>query len=383
MDRRQFLQLSLASAASFLPIHSFAAEPSLPAAATLQVIVSLDEQMLRVYRGIDEIASSPISSGRSGHATPTGIFSVLDKKTFHRSNIYSNAPMPFMQRLTWSGIALHASGHVPRYPASHGCVRMPEPFARDIFGMTSLHSHVVITRAGVRPRLLKLDILERQVTPGMLLSGRPDLRLSSIPVDVDPIELASVASATATDAVQTHLEPPLRLLVTRRSGRDRVRDAQGMLNTLGFEAGKTDGFAGRMTIRAIKAFQTEAGIPVTGTIGEKEHAILARAVGRPEGLTGHLYARRAFTPVFDLPVQAGPATAPLGTHLLVALGNGRFAATSLDPGPSLQATLDGIAIPESAFRYLPPAPSPGTSLVVSDGGVWTETGRGTDFIALT
>ena len=383
MDRRQFFQLSLASAASLLLVDPVDAQPAEPASATLQVIVSLDEQMLRVYRGVDEIASSPISSGRSGHATPTGIFSILDKKTFHRSNIYSNAPMPFMQRLTWSGIALHASGHVPRYPASHGCVRMPERFARDLFGMTGLHTHVVISARDVRPRLLEHGLLQRNVTPAMLLAQQPDLRLSSLPVGVDPIQLASVETATATDAPPFQAKFPPRLLITRRAGPDLVRDAQAMLNTLGFDAGETDGYAGRMTIRAIKGFQVEAGLPVTGTIGAVERSVLARAVGRPEGMTGHLYARRSFEPLFDLPLDAGPETAPLGTHLLIALGGDTYAATSLSPAPALQDTLDGISLPESVFRYLPPTPLPGASVVISDGGVWTETGRGTDFIALT
>ena len=100
----------------------------------LQIVVSLNEQKLNIFRGEEVIASSKVSSGKPGHSTPTGIFSILHKKKFHRSNIYSGAPMPWMQRLTWTGIALHESNSVPNYPASHGCVRLPAAFAKELFG---------------------------------------------------------------------------------------------------------------------------------------------------------------------------------------------------------------------------------------------------------
>ena len=95
---------------------SFAAEDN----RTLQIIVSRSKQTLTVYDDGKLIATSKVSTGKSGHETPTGIFSILEKRKYHESNIYSNAPMPWMQRLTWSGIALH-EGKVPNYPASHGC----------------------------------------------------------------------------------------------------------------------------------------------------------------------------------------------------------------------------------------------------------------------
>ena len=85
----------------------------------LTILVSLARQRLVLYDGDRAIASSPVSSGMAGHTTPTGVFSVIQKDRFHKSNIYSDAPMPFMQRITWSGIALH-EGHLPGHPASHG-----------------------------------------------------------------------------------------------------------------------------------------------------------------------------------------------------------------------------------------------------------------------
>ena len=102
----------------------------------LTLTVSLALQRIYVYRGVELIGSAVVSTGRRGKATPPGAFQILQKARWHRSNLYSNAPMPFMQRLTWDGIALHA-GHNPGYPASHGCIRLPPTFARTLFGMTT------------------------------------------------------------------------------------------------------------------------------------------------------------------------------------------------------------------------------------------------------
>jgi hypothetical protein len=108
------------------------------------IVVSLPEQRLHVYRDGRRIALSTISSGKPGKETPTGVFPILEKKRKHRSNLYNDAPMPYMQRLTWDGIALHA-GHLPGYPASHGCIRLPHDFAERLFTMTERdHTLVVV-----------------------------------------------------------------------------------------------------------------------------------------------------------------------------------------------------------------------------------------------
>ncbi len=121
-------------------------------ARTLQIIVSKDSQSLAVYDGAKVVATSKVSTGKQGHDTPTGIFSVLEKRKYHESNLYSNAPMPWMQRLTWSGIALHESSSVPNYPASHGCVRLPAAFAKSLYQMTTRGVHVIISDEAVSPQ---------------------------------------------------------------------------------------------------------------------------------------------------------------------------------------------------------------------------------------
>ena len=114
-----------------------------PASGPIVMIASLPEQRLHVYRNGVRIGISTISSGKPGHETPTGTFEILEKRRDHRSNLYNNAPMPFMLRLTWDGIALHG-GHLPGHPASHGCIRLPHEFARRLFEMTDKGYVVVV-----------------------------------------------------------------------------------------------------------------------------------------------------------------------------------------------------------------------------------------------
>ena len=115
----------------------FVWQPELASSGPVEMVVSIPLQIAYVYRGGTLIGVTTVSTGRRGHATPTGAFPILQKRREHYSNLYNNAPMPFMQRLTWDGIALHA-GRIPGYPASHGCVRLPLAFARHLFGATEL-----------------------------------------------------------------------------------------------------------------------------------------------------------------------------------------------------------------------------------------------------
>ena len=106
-------------------------------------VVSLAKQRIWVYGGTGLIAQSPVSTGKPGYRTPAGVFSVVQKRKFHRSNIYWNAPMPYMQRITWSGVTLHA-GPVPGYPASHGCIRLPHQFAVKLWHMTKIGARIIV-----------------------------------------------------------------------------------------------------------------------------------------------------------------------------------------------------------------------------------------------
>ena len=138
-----FVEAPMEARSSTLAPGEFEWSPERSPTGPLVVVVSLPEQMAHVYRGGIRIGRSTISSGKPGHETPTGVFPILQKRREHYSNLYNNAPMPFMQRLTWDGVALHA-GRIPGYPASHGCVRLPREFAEQLFSITEHGVNVVV-----------------------------------------------------------------------------------------------------------------------------------------------------------------------------------------------------------------------------------------------
>ena len=126
------------------------------------LIVNVSTQRAVLFRNGVPIAATTVSTGRPGHATPTGVFTILQKQVEHHSSIYDNAPMPFMQRLTWQGVALHA-GNLPGYPASHGCVRLPAAFAKLLYKATKVGMTVVITNEQTTPRMRPLQRSSRKV----------------------------------------------------------------------------------------------------------------------------------------------------------------------------------------------------------------------------
>ncbi|MCD9032246.1 L,D-transpeptidase [Luteimonas sp. Y-2-2-4F] len=160
------------------------------------LVVSLDEQRAYAYRNGIAIGVSTISSGREGKETPTGVFTILQKRRDHRSNLYNDAPMPYMQRLTWDGIALHG-GTLPGYPASHGCVRLPQAFAEKLFAVTRNGDTVVVAGGQASPASL--------VHPAVLA-----------PVDAAGRPLASSRAAAADAAWDDAASPdgPLSVLVS-------------------------------------------------------------------------------------------------------------------------------------------------------------------------
>ena len=116
----------------------------------LQIVISINQQKLHLYADGREVADTLVATGVPSLPTPTGVFSVIGKERFHRSNIYSGAPMPFMQRITWSGVALHEGENIG-HPASHGCIRMPREFAMKLFSVTKVGVRVIVARAELKP----------------------------------------------------------------------------------------------------------------------------------------------------------------------------------------------------------------------------------------
>ncbi len=169
----------------------------------------------------------------------------------HHSNIYSNAPMPFMQRLTWSGIALHAPSSVPSYPASHGCVRLPNAFAPQLYKMTTRGVHVIISDRQVVPSEVTDAWLFQPEKPAPMLLSDATLRLGmehtgSVEVAMNA---APTAAANAKITAPAANEPPLRMLITRRGERETTAALQAALHGLGYDAGTADGVVGRRHAR--------------------------------------------------------------------------------------------------------------------------------------
>jgi len=323
-----------------------------------------------------------------GHLTPTGVFSVIQKQKWHRSNIYSNAPMPYMQRITWSGVALHA-GVLPGYPASHGCIRMPYGFAKELWALTKVGARVIITRHEVAPFAISDAHLFAPAPPpadpppvaeekSPAASSMPEMKISEnapattgmavAAVDVArPIETAAVVTISpAVEQPADNDPPPLprpRIVPLDKS-------------------------------------------PISIFISRKAN---------------RLFVRRHFKPLFDAPVDIKAPDQPLGTHVFTAMeltDNGksmRWVAISMPPerpkpqkhqrsrtgshrnhdeppvatieavpAPSADEALARIDVPNDVRERISALLRPGSSLIISDHGLGAETGpNDTDFIVLT
>jgi lipoprotein-anchoring transpeptidase ErfK/SrfK len=149
----------------------------------LIIAISIDKQKVRIYDANGFFAESPVSTGMKGHSTPMGVFSVIQKDKFHHSNIYSGAPMPYMQRITWSGVAMHA-GVLPGYPASHGCIRMPMAFAVKMWNWTRMGARVIVTPGEITPANFSHPLLMAQkVMPQPAVAEEPKADAPAVKTD--------------------------------------------------------------------------------------------------------------------------------------------------------------------------------------------------------
>jgi lipoprotein-anchoring transpeptidase ErfK/SrfK len=341
----------------------------------LEIVVSINSQRLSVYSNGLQIAEAPVSTGTPGHPTPMGIFSVIQKQKMHYSNLYDSAPMPYMQRITWSGVAMHA-GMLPGHPASHGCIRMPADFAVRLYGLTKMGARVIVTRDDVAP----VEVAHPQLFQPKMTD-----------------ELLAINQAPS--------EPG--------SGRV-VRMAQASLitiDTTGSVGGFTSGAALRIgelpdpDVAKIKGFPRRSG-PVSVFISRKERK---------------LFVRQEFMPLFDVPVTIHNPELPLGTHVFTAMEltkNGtdmRWTVVSMPSEyprngdqeetsrkkvsrdyreksgkasiamqiPKATLALDRIEMPQDAVDQISKLLTPGSSLIISDNGISDETGSDTDFVVLT
>jgi hypothetical protein len=329
----------------------------------LQIIISIADQRVSLYDNGVLIARSSVSTGIRNHPTPLGVFSVISKERWHRSNIYSGAPMPYMQRITWSGIALHA-GVVPGHPASHGCIRLANGFANRLWHLTRRGTRVIIAHDDVQP----VEIANAHLFKPKAASGTPESQAATV----------VVAGNSTNPAVATQ--------------GSLMADAQSQ------EAAKL-----QASSSAPAAVAPEKLVPITVFVSRK---------------WSKLFVRRGFTPLFDVPVKIQNPEEPLGTHVFTAMefqNEGaalrwtvvsmpdELSGTSEGPTKGLKAgakqmteatlpalspnqastALDRIEISQDVVDRISELLTPASSVIISDYGMSNETGKDTDFIVLT
>src|SRR6516162_3108167 len=324
----------------------------------LQIIISIADQRVSLYDNGTLVARSSVSTGVRRHPTPLGVFSVVEKQRWHRSNLYSAAPMPYMQRITWSGIALHA-GVLPGYPASHGCIRLTNDFAIRLWHLTKRGARVIIARQ---------DVVPVEITNPHLFVSKPKTAFGS-----------AIAVADNSNKPATATQAPLMSNV----GTQETTESQA--------AGSAPSGAAPQKVVPISVF-------------------VSRKLSR-------LFVRQGFTPLFDVAVQIQNPEEPLGTHVftvmepqdegsavrwsLVSIPEQSRSADStkerkapkqqiVETAPSAtplsdnaNTALDRIEIPQDAIQQISALLIPGSSLIISDYGISSETGPYTDFIVLT
>ena len=192
--------------------------PELSPAGPVVAVVNLYTQHAQIYRNGIAIGYTSVSTGKRGYGTPTGRFQVLEKRRFHRSSTYGNAPMPWMVRLTWSGIAFH-SGALPGFPASHGCIRLPASFAPQLFGALSLGDTVAVLNqpADAFTTLAPIDPLGRPLLQPEMLAATAwwrEAAASAAPVSGNLVSASPGSASLLTGAPASLAAPPLALLAS-------------------------------------------------------------------------------------------------------------------------------------------------------------------------
>jgi hypothetical protein len=348
----------------------------------LQLVVSINTQKVTLFSNGVRVAQGPVSTGVPGHPTPIGVFSVIEKDRYHHSNIYSGAPMPYMQRITWSGVALH-EGVLPGHPASHGCIRMSHDFAKKLWPITKLGVRVIVARDELTP----IEFAHAKLFV-------PRSKPVEVPTAMDATtEGAAQPTANLADATIEHPDRVLSDAAPDPKATPVSSDAVKPSSTVDPPKPLVPGY--KATDQPIKP----AG-QVAVFVSRKEKKV---------------FVRQGFVPLVELPVAIDDPDQPLGTHVFTAMAetedgtgmrwnlmtvpttsvsveHGHSRGRSKEPPkpvvhwkpPSTAAqALDRIHLPQEAVDRISELLVPGSSLVVSDEGLGRETGRGTEFIVLT
>jgi len=381
------------------------------AGAPILAIVSLRDQRITVYDAHGWILRAPVSSGQRGRETPAGIFAVIQKDAEHYSNLYDDAYMPNMQRITWSGIALHG-GVLPGYAASHGCVRLPYEFASSLFDVTELGLRVVIAPTDVAPveiahpllfrskpgdgalavtRTAEANEATRKADEAKRAAGsafREHMRAITASRVADNLKMradteltaaeTALSSATSAEALQQAEDAKTKASANVADREAQVSAARAELQS------KAD---------AVASARAAADVAETARAAAAEAAQQAMRQLAPVSVlisrkTQKLYVRQSFEPVFDSPVTIADPDRPIGTHLFTAMDRGsgdapiRWSVVTLEGTDDAKAALDRITIPQDVLDRIPGGAASRSSLIVTDEPPSSETGKGTDFVVL-
>jgi L,D-transpeptidase catalytic domain len=379
----------------------------------IMAIVSLRSQRITVYDANGWILRAPVSSGQKGRETPAGIFSVIQKEAEHYSNLYDDAYMPHMQRITWSGIALHG-GPLPGHAASHGCVRMPYDFAEHLFGATKLGMRVIVAPSDVTPIAFAHPALFHPKSDSGAIAAARAAEADEAASKADQAKLA--AAAASREAARAMI--PVRMAETlKRRAEAQLAAAERAVASAGSAEAKERAEEARAKVAASSA-EVEAQLaaakaelqPKLDAVAPAGDAAAAAEVARVAAAEAarrvarelapvsvfvsrkmqRLYVRQAFQPILESPVTIRDSDRPIGTYIFTALeltgDDMRWSAVSLDGGHAdaggAAAALDRISIPQDVLDRIEGMASPRSSLIISDEALSSETGRGTDFVVL-
>jgi hypothetical protein len=376
----------------------------------IMAIVSLTSQHVTIYDANGWIMRAPVSSGQKGRETPAGVFSVIQKDADHHSNLYDDASMPHMERITWSGIALHG-GPLPGHAASHGCVRMPYDFAQRLFGKTKLGMRVIIAPHDVDPVDISHPVLF-QPTPdagahaALLATEAADAakkanaaRLAAVTAQRDAAAAtaqirrldnlkaraeAQLAAADRAVGTATSDDANAKAEDAKQKTADRVAELQAQLAAASADAQPKLDAVQPARDAAVAAESARADAAKAAREAARELEPVSVFISRK---TQRIYVRRGFEPILDEPVVIKDPDQPIGTHIFTAMAKTditglRWSVVTINNRADAKSALDRITIPPDVIDRIGPTAAVRSSLIVSDEALSQETGKGTEFVAV-
>ena len=390
----------------------------------IMAIVSIKSQQVTFYDADGWILRAPVSTGTAEYETPAGVFAIVQKKKDHRSNMYDDAWMPHMQRITWNGIALHG-GPLPGYAASHGCVRLPFGFAERLFEKTRIGMRVIVAPDDATPVPFShpaLPVPNAEALAAARVRAEPLAREAAEAARADDeakraATIAAREAATLTASLRkieiskrradAELASADKALIGARTDQTKVQ-AEDLKRKAARRAAELGNQFDAVSAEAKQSLDVSNSAKDAAEAAETKKADTARAADQanlslePVSIyisraTQKLYVRRAtrkpvrdggevFDASIEVPVNIRNPGKPIGTHVFTAMareGAGlRWSAVTIDDGDDAGSALDRITIPREVLDRVAPTALPRSSIIVSDEPLSSETNYRTEFVAV-